>query len=86
MNAIEMGIHSVGTKPIGLDHTLLCRLRRSACAGIDDRNGIAGHVGDVEAAAVCVDGQRHRLGAEVALAGQARIEVALHGELARARC
>ena len=49
--------------------------------GVDHRNGIAGHVGRIQPATVAVDGQRVRLSAEIALLGQARIEVTLHGKL-----
>ena len=79
MKVIEMGIHSVGTKPTGSTIPCLTAARRELVVSID-RNGVAGHVGHVEAAAVGIDGQRHRLGAEVALAGQAGVEVALDGE------
>ena len=40
-----------------------------------------GHVRHIEPAAIAVHGERHRLGAEVALPRQARIEVALHRKL-----
>ena len=43
-----------------------------------------GHVRHVEPAAVAVDSESHRLRAEVALAGQAGVVVALHGKLAGA--
>ncbi len=69
MKAIDMGIHSVGTNPMGSTMPLLA----AACgqlSRIDDSNGVAGHVGHVEAAAVGVHGQRHRLGAKVALRGR----------------
>ena len=66
-----------------LDHSRLRRLRRQF-ARVDHRDRIGGHVRHIQPAAIGVDGERNRLGAEVALPRQARIEVALHGELSRA--
>ena len=75
-----MGIHSVGTKPIG--STMPCFAAfDGSLRGIDDGDSIRNGVGHIETAAIRIDGQRLRLGAKVTLAGQARIEVTLHGEL-----
>ena len=67
-----------GNKAEGLDHGLV---RGSQHLRVKYGNGVAAHVGNVEAAAIGVDVQRHRLGAKVALARQACIEVALHVKL-----
>ena len=75
-----MGIHSVGTNPMG--STIPCFDDfRSELLRVDDSHGIAGHVRNVKPAAVAIDGKCHRLGAEVTLMRQTGIEVALDGEL-----
>ena len=49
-NAIENGIHSVGTKPIGSTMPSLRGLPRQL-ARVDHRNRVAGHIGHIEPAA-----------------------------------
>jgi hypothetical protein len=78
--AIEIGIHSVGTKPSGSTMPFFDGLRRQL-AGVDHSNGIGAHVCHVEPAAVAVHSQRHRLRAEIALSRKPRVEVALHRKL-----
>ena len=63
---MEIGIHSVGTNPSGSTMPCLPRPLRQL-AGVDHRNGICGHVGHIQPAAIRIHRQRHRLRAKVAL-------------------
>ena len=81
MKAIEIGIHSVGTNPIGLDHALSVRPSRVSILVSITATASLAMLATYKPAAVGVDGQRHRLGAKVALPRQPRIEVALDREL-----